>query len=292
MATKSNLVFCIFSYNRYLYLKNCIDSIEAFYPEIPVVIFDDNSNQSELTGYYEKLEKRAHYRIEKITTDTDQSKHGSLYGLMNIALKYCCSRNYKYSFFIQDDMQFVQNIDLDTLCQHYFTKWPQALMVSPLFMQKIFLPEINNYVEEKDGDYFFKNYGVADAGIIHLSRAKGADLFFSARGERYNGEKYYKLGYQLVLSRNPCLAWVPWALSFKNNKKTGMFLYRKDSLFINPLSESNYHKIRNNTALPFLEDYCTLNRWWIPKPYIHLIYNVRHVIISYWKYLKFLIFKK
>ena len=287
----SDIVFCIFSFNRYLYLKNCIDSIETFFPERPVVIYDDNSDQQELLNYYKDLNAKENYSIEKIQTVSDQSKHGGLYGLMNLALKNCREKNYIYSFFIQDDMQFIQNIDLDAQCRFYFEKYPEALMLSPLFMQKIFLPEIDNYIEKNDGDFFFRNYGVADAGIIHLGRAKKAALNFSSKGERHNGEKYYKLGYKLLLSWNPCLAWVPWALSFKHNKKTGAFLYKKNKLFIKPIDDDNHRKLLHNTQLPFLEDYCRLNRWWIPKPYIHLIHDVRYIVISYWKYLRFLIFK-
>jgi hypothetical protein len=292
MEKLNDPVFCIFSYNRYEYLKNLIDSIDIFFPEVPVVIFDDNSDQEDLLIYYRDLSGKEGFKIEKLKAYTDQSKHGGLYNLMNMALKYCWEKNFSYAFFIQDDMQFVQDLDLNAICREYFTKWPDALMVSPLFMQKIFLPDINNYVEKKDDDYLFRNYGVADAGIIHLNRAKTVVLNFSARGERHNGEKYYKLGYKLVLCKNPCLAWVPWAISYKDHKRIGRFFYKADRLYINPLTDENRLQLMYSEALPFLENYTRLNIWWIPKPYIHLIYSFKNVVLSYWKYVIYVIFKK
>jgi len=292
MENPGPLVFCIFSYNRYRYLQNLIDSIDAFFPDNPVVIFDDNSDQQELLSYFRILKEKAGYSIEKLKSYKGLSKHGGLYDLMNAALKYCWQRNFKYAFFIQDDMQFVQRIDLEQLCDDNFGRRKDVLMISPLFMQKIFLPDLDTYIEEREGDYFFKNRGVADAGIIDLNKAKTVVLEFSARGEKFNGEKYFKLGFRLLLCKNPCLAWVPWALSFKSDSRIGTLIFKEGSFFIKPLVAETRNKLENNEKLPFLEDFTRLNIWWIPKPYLHLVYNFKNVVNTYFRYWRFVIFKK
>ena len=288
MPNFDDLIFCVFSFNRYRYLKNLVSSIDAFYPDVTVVIFDDNSTEQELLDYYKQLDLKENYSIIKQNAaSTDKSKHGGLYQQMNTALDYCWEKNINFVFFIQDDMQFVQSLDLPALCKQYFMKRENVLMFSPLFMQKIFLPEIEKYIGKKEGTYFFKEYGVADAGIINLGRAKAAGLQFSSRGEKYNGNIYHDLGYRLILAMNPCLAWVPWAISYKHDTRKGVFLYRKDRLFIKPLSGEKRDKLLNNNDIPFLEDFTRLNVWWIPRPYIHLMYGFKHLLTTYWNYIKF-----
>ena len=106
MAKVNDFVFCIFSFNRSAYLKNLINSIIVFYPDMQVVIFDDNSDEEELFKLYGKLDSNPAYSIVEPGIQHQTSTHGGLYDLMNMALQYCWKNNFNYAFFIQDDMQF------------------------------------------------------------------------------------------------------------------------------------------------------------------------------------------
>lgn len=292
MYKSEDFVFCIFSCNRYSFLKNLVASIDLFYPENKIIIYDDNSDEMELTRYYDVLKLKPRYEIIKTDFKADNKNHGGLYALMNLALEHAKQKNYLYAFFMQDDMQFVQHTNLSDLCEKTFVKWNNALMYSPLFMQKIYLPQIDTFIEEKDGDLMFKNYGIADAGIIHLGRAADAGLIFDSKGEKYNGKRYFELGCKLVLSYNPCLAWVPWAMSVKNKKRRGWLVPKKRALFIEPLNEQRIRELHANRNIPFLEDYTSINRKWLPKPYFYLNFNLKKIVVSYFIYWKYLLLKK
>jgi hypothetical protein len=220
--------------------------------------------------------------------DLTPNKHGNLYKMMNLALQQVFPGGYEFAFFIQDDMQFLQKIDLDACCEHYFGKWPKALMISPVFLQKIYLPKIGNYIKKKKDDFIFKKYGIADVGIIHLQRARECRLFFNMEGEKFNGLKYASMGFILVLVKNPCLAWVPWAVSYVNKKRRGFLVKKNDNLIIKPLGLEMSKRLAKNKELPFLEDFTSLNTRWIPKPYYYLGFNLKDIIrsyLNYWSYL-------
>ena len=105
------IVICIFSYNRPLPLKNLLHSIQKFYPEIPVAIFDDGSTDptmiSLLEGYVQQ-NMRVNYRNH----EPGASKHGGLYAAMNRALQYALEQKFRYAYFVQDYMQFLWRDDV------------------------------------------------------------------------------------------------------------------------------------------------------------------------------------
>jgi len=216
-------------------------------------------------------------------------KHGGLYEMMNLALKQAYNTNFKYIFFIQDDLQFLQYINLSEWCDKTFKKWNNTFMISPLFFQKIYSPHINEYIEKKKGDFLFKNYGVADIGIIYLERAKKIGLKFDNKGEKHNGNNYYKKNHQLIFSSNPCLSWVPWVYSYKNKNKKGLSFHNNVSAYIKYINENNKLKLYQNKKIPFMEDYTSLDNSWIPKPYIFLNLSFKNTIIAYLKYWKYVI---
>lgn len=290
MYNPGEFIFFIFSCNRFSFLKNLVKSIKLFYPQNKVIIYDDNSDEAELLSYYRKISNDINFEIILSNEAPDNVKHAGLYNLMTLAIQRAWQENYRFAFFIQDDMQFLQQINLSLYCETTFKKWQNALMISPLFFQKIYLPRIKDYIENKNNDYVFRNRGLADVGIIHLQRAKRMKLTFNSSGEKFNGTKYFNLGQHLVLSCNPCLSWVPW--SFSHKSRIGDFIYKKSSLFVDPISRDKKLRLKSNTEIPFLEDYTKVNVNWIPKPYIYTILSFRNILSSYLSYWKYLIQKK
>lgn len=226
-------------------------SLQLFYPENKIIIYDDNSNDMDLLSYYNTLKLNPKFEIVIAKNVLEPSKHGGLYSMMNLALEQAYIQHYKFAFFIQDDLQFLCYKNLNLWCENTFSKWKNILMISPVFLQKIYLPQISTFIDKKENDFQFKNYGVADIGIIHLERAKKANLNFNAKGEKYNGNKYFDLGYQLVLSSTPCLAWVPWAFSFKNKRRIGSFYHSKGDSYIKYINKKNVLKLKQNKKIPF-----------------------------------------
>ena len=156
MYNPAEFVFFIFSYNRYAFLKNLVKSIKLYYPANRVIIYDDRSDNSDLLNYYRELSKDVNFEIIISNTTQDNIKHAGLYNLMTLAIQWAWKENYSYAFFIQDDMQFLQHVDLSTYCTKTFGKWQNALMISPLFLQKIYLPDIKNFIENKITTTFLK----------------------------------------------------------------------------------------------------------------------------------------
>ncbi len=285
MSNPQSMLFCVFSYNRSRFLRNLLASVELFFPGQEVAIFDDDSDDPKLLSFYGQLENKPDYSVLKAQNKRTAGKHGGLYQRMNQALDYCQQYGIQYAFFIQDDMQFVCDADLHSRCERIFSRQENALMYSPLFMQKIYLPHIESFIEKRDGDYVIKDYGIADVGIIDLKRAVRAGLRFDDRGERYNGQLYHKQGHEVILAKKPCLAWVPWASAFRERRKKGISIYKNGSLFIEPLGELALKKLNDNDDIPFLEDF-TRSKRALPKPYFYKAFNFKEIVISYFTYIK------
>jgi len=279
------MLFCVFSYNRPQFLQNLLASIETYFPRQRVAVFDDQSDDPQLLSYYNRLENKPGYTIHKAESKGPAGKHGGLYQRMNQALDYCRRQGSPYAFFMQDDMQFVRYADLLSQCDSVFAKWENALMFSPLFMQKIYLPEIDSFIEKRDGDLLIKGYGIADVGIIGIDRAVRAGLRFDARGERFNGHAFHARGHVVVLAQKPCLAWVPWASAFRKRRKKGFSIYKNNTLFIELPGEQALKKLNENEDIPFLEDFARSARR-LPKPYFYKAFNFKEIVVSYFRYIK------
>src|SRR3954462_11051276 len=90
-------LICIFSYNRATMLENLLVSIQAFYPDMALAIFDDGSDEPAAVELLETLKKSGVYVYTHLAGSVS-SKHGGLYELRDIALAYATSQSYKYAY--------------------------------------------------------------------------------------------------------------------------------------------------------------------------------------------------
>lgn len=254
-------ILCVFSYNRGVLLLNLVQSAKLFYPEFTIVIFDDNSNDpTTLSTLNDMAQSGVEVRIG--LPNEGDSKHGGLYAQMNVALQYATEQHYHYAYFVQDDMQFLwRDEKLENKVTGIFLR-QECVMCNSSFLQKILFDGLGERLPEVDpGLFSFMTNGVADTGIINLTKAKEIDLSFPEQSEGGNGKHWFNKGYRLYWLPVPHLAWVPWPTTFRNKQKQ-----QRQVRVLKPLSYNAIEKLLTNHSYAFLEDYTSLDSF-LPKPY-------------------------
>lgn len=259
----NNILICIFSYNRPAHLKNLLASITQFYPEMDMVIFDDNSDVQEMKDLLTQLRKTIYVQQPDASLN---SKHGGLYGMMNAALDYAKSKKYVYAYFVQDDMQFLwRDEKLEERLETVFAR-QDCLMCNFNFLRKILTNGTDKQLPEiEKGIFLFDGNGVADTGIIDVLKATEAGLHFLKNSESGNGRHWYEKGHRLYWLPVPHLAWVPWPSTYRYKEAE-----RRTPKFLKPLNKHSIEKLKTNTKYAYLEDYTKTIRFEI-KPYWYTV---------------------
>lgn len=256
----SDLLICIFSYNRGDFLENLLVSINKFYPEASLAIFDDGSDNPKVKAI---LENVPHGTYIHVTDKTNPDcKHGGLYNMMNVAIEYAKNSSFKYAYFVQDDMQFLwRDKKLKEKIESAFNR-PDCIMCNSSFLQKILFKGIDKRLPcVQAGLFSFAGNGVADTGIINIPKARAVGLHFYEQSESGNGAYWHKKGYRLYWLPQPHLAWVPWPTTYRNKNK-----HSRKPRFIKPLTASKINKLTGSNFYAYLEDYTSIQGWAI-KPY-------------------------
>lgn len=256
----SDFLFCIFSYNRGDYLENLLLSIKQYYPEVTLAIFDDASDDPKVKSVLETVPPGTHTHVTDRTNPN--CKHGGLYGMMNTAIGYAKNSQFKYAYFVQDDMQFLwRDEKLYEKIESAFNR-PECMMCNSSFLQKILVKGIDKRLPlVEEGLFSFAGNGVADTGIIDISKARQAGLHFYRQSESGNGAYWHQKGYRLYWLPVPHLAWVPWPTTYRHRNKEG-----RKPRFIKSLNADKIRKLSGNNSYAYLEDYTSIDGWAI-KPY-------------------------
>ncbi len=259
-------LICIFSYNRPALLRNILNSISEFYPDMHIAIFDDGSNDKNVIEMLDEMKKSNVYVYVNSRLNTS-CKHGGLYKMMNLALAYAVSNSYQYAYYVQEDMQFLWRDDeLNNRVEKVFAR-EECIMCLFNFLQKIvkhrtkaMLTKINN-----DCLYSFEPYAVFDTGVIDLQKAEKINLNFPFENETENGILWYNKGYRLYWVPFPHLAWTPWPITYRFKKKTNGNVFA-----LKPLNKNDIRKLLSNKSLAFLEDFTKSETFKInPYWYMH-----------------------
>lgn len=251
---------CIFSYNRGALLENLLASINAYYPEWDIAVFDDGSADKETNQVLSRLDHAGVVVVRG--KEGKDSKHGGLYYMMNKATEYAISRDYTYAYFVQDDMQFLWRDELlEQKVEKVFAR-KNCLMCNSSFLQKILIGGLEDRLPNVlAGVFEFKGNGVADTGIINVQKAKSEALCFPEQSEGGNGQYWYKKGWKLLWLSQPHLAWVPWPSTYRPGK-----MDKRNLSTLHPLSGDAIDRLKQNNSYAFLEDYTSTERFMI-KPY-------------------------
>lgn len=279
----TNFLFCVFSYNRGDALQNLLTSIERFYPEAKVAIFDDGSDHPYVKDILQKASDNGSYVYVTDRSDVS-SKHGGLYGMMNKAIAYAKDSLFDYAYFIQDDMQFLwRDEELPDKLANVF-KREECLMCNNNFLQKIFSIGIDErLLRVDDGVFGFGDHGVADSGIISLAKARKVGLHFPEKSESGNGKYWYAKGLVLYWLSSPQLAWTPWPATYRGAERQERMVKA-----LLPLSTVAIEELKNNSSYAYLEDYTRTERY-IMKPYWYTANPGWFIIFK--KYVKYYIHK-
>ncbi len=123
------LEVAIFSYNRPVYLKNCVDSVLRNLPGVPIRIYDDNSDDPDMRAYLATLGP-----MVVPSGESGVGRHGGLYA--NMAAAYASCRA-DYLLMLQDDVQITRAVgpaDLQDIAA-IFAGDTRAAFLSVLFMR-------------------------------------------------------------------------------------------------------------------------------------------------------------
>lgn len=254
-------VFCVFSYNRGDFLQNLLDSVQQYYPEADIAVFDDGSNEAKAVSILKEL-KAAGQHVYITDKSAPDCKHGGLYHMMNEAIGYAKTNNYDYAYFIQDDMQFLwRDEELEDKVARVFSK-EDCLMCNCNFLLKIYKHDTPHKLIKAGEYYSFTGHGVGDTGIIHLAKARKYGLHFPHHAERDNGKYWQDKGFKMYWLPCPHLAWMPWPKVYRFKEVQQSAVHHLE------LKQGAEERLGKNKSYAFLEDYAETTAK-LTKPYWH-----------------------
>lgn len=277
------MIFFVFSYNRGLHLKNCIESVEACAPGHRIVVYDDASDDPETQEILREI--RQHHEVRTRPDKGSGDQHGALYTNMQRAIEsvdedcLLC--------FLQDDTQLVRKIDDQDIAfmEEHFQNFPNAGFLAPVFQKKI--------TRQRTLDRFVFH---ADRGVYvceHRSRKQVAGVYYSdisvARSDRLRGvgwefvpgefeneqqakRNFLEMGYLYA----PFAMWLPNPPAYRNKKKSFTFrlaeIVNKAGFYpFRIMSAETVQRMRNRPTdqVPIAEDYLSVTVDGLKSPWIY-----------------------
>lgn len=250
---------------------NLINSHRAFASEIPILVIDDDSTDTEQISVLHDLADID--GIEVISTRSASHRHGGLYTNMNMALDIAHKRGCRFLNLLQDDMQIVRPVSEDILhvCS-LLEATRDALQISLTFRK--YLDVKNEPIPSDVPDlYMSQSLNAADTGVIHVARAKESGFVFQ-NSEREHSAKAKSLGLKNYVYRDPAVAFVPWPIFFRNRERisrrqTSLSHKGPRLISIRGMSPPEVSRLKNRDMglLPYMEDWCRpQNGYWL-APY-------------------------
>ena len=279
MKVNNKIVFCVFSFNRGKFLRNCIQSIEKNVPFARILIFDDDSSDSETINILNNLkQKHTVYQPGYI------SNHhlGGLYGNMQSALEAC--KNEKLVCYLQDDTQIVRPL-LDTdieHIEHLFLKLPDLGFINPCFIRGINRTRKIRYQYDPVNNVYFRDPDKRSAGryfsallITKPDRLIQSNWTFLS-SEPNNSKQAQKLFRPMAYLFSPFAMWLPEVPAYRGKKKTlGLKLAEKKRRCgyypFKTLTHQQLLALQNRTPdkIPYAEDFLDCEPACPPKPWAY-----------------------
>ncbi|MGM0609328.1 MAG: glycosyltransferase [Candidatus Muiribacteriota bacterium] len=275
------MFFCIFSFNRGIYLKNCIQSIEKCFPESEVAVFDDNSNDPETLNVLNEVSGK-HDVIKPEKNSNSRHHLGGLYGNMQYALEYC--KDKKLVCFLQDDTQVVRPVSSKETeeINQIFEQNQDLGFLHPCFIKKTNLSQGESYTYDESADVYFRDPTSRSAGryfsallITRPSRLMEVDWKFTSSepaNSRLAEEYFLPMGYL----KNPFAMWLPEVPAYRGKKKTLALKLaeKKRNCGFYPfriMSQNEVEKLllRDLSVLPVAENYLACQEAEPPKPWTY-----------------------
>ena len=263
--------FCtfVFSFNRGVFLENCLNSIESCLAGAKTVIIDDNSTDPETLETLSELSKR--FEVIHPQAAETEIKTGGLYANMNYAMDIANSIGSPYALFIQDDMQLVRKIDASDFrrISSYFQEIPNSFQISTSFIRQLSVKDFfkDHFLDLKSGSYIRRRdrergkSNFSAAGVFDVERFHNIYGSFEI-GEGKNSERAQQLGLVCGRSITPFMCWLPYPNSYRGrarNMKHRFFEYFGRSGYypielMSDLSTAEFLN-RDPMILPVMEHY-------------------------------------
>ena len=270
------LEIAVFSYNRGIYLENCVDSICRNMPGIHYLVYDDNSTEPQTKSYLTSIQSNV-IQSKKDVSD----RHGGYYQNMQSALLNAKS---DYVLLIQDDMQVVREFSDSDLSDIHeiFQKTPNLGFLSPVFLKG------------RKRDFFKDNYRpslgtksyawsgssdavvpgcYADVSIIHVQRLRSASWVFQS-SEVGNGELAKEIFGPMCQMSNPVVFYLPEEPAYRGKVLTlgAQIAFKMDGGKIKNFKTMSAKATadfinRDLTVLPFAEDFIDTVDPRVKKPF-------------------------
>ena len=217
----------VFSFNRGIFLKNCLDSIKQCCLNIDVTVIDDNSDDPATHKILNTVEMNYGFELIKAEkSKTIEKRLGGLYGNMNMALAISKKKDKDYMLFIQDDMQFVRKVEPEDLSiiEKVFDDFDDIQQVQSCFLKNLQIEHYKSHLSHiKANNCFISDNDVddlsafSDVGIFCVPRFEQKNEVFLA-GERENNKKALQCNVRLAHLERPFMMWLPYGTSYQSKK--------------------------------------------------------------------------
>jgi hypothetical protein len=255
----------VFSYNRGPLLANTLASLRHFHPDRRLVVFDDNSSDTETQRVLDQFAKSGG---EVIRSGPSQArKYGNLYDNMNRAVALAASDGHELVHFVQDDTQIVwRRPDLLEHVNAVFRAQPDAYQVQLHFAKR--LGHSNAQPLRGLRAQRILTPG-GDLGVIHVARVRERGLGFGPT-ERDGGLRAAALGLAAYATADPVVARVPWPRKSTRGQMRGRDASGGSAFLIRPLDADTIARLvqRDPAERPYGEDWYEPWGWrcWAPYP--------------------------
>jgi hypothetical protein len=258
-------LIAIFSYNRGQLLANCVRSVERFYPDANMVVFDDRSEDPATTAVLDDLRSRGHEIV--VAPEPEPGKRfGGLYENINASFDLARERGIRFVHLVQDDTQFVwRAAALDDEVAAIFDAHPDALQVQAHFWKQLGTSQ----GEVLDDPRAYRMELLGAMGFVDVDRAHAGGFRFE-RSEKESGLHAASLGFHAYSLPNPVVARVPWPKNARYREVTGGEKQGGRELLVKPLDDTTIARLtgRELEARPRGEEYYVPWGWrcWSPYP--------------------------
>ena len=106
-ASMTDIRIYVFSFNRGVFLENCLRSIEICAPSCEVLVVDDQSNDQKTKDILKYFSDKFQILIVGEHAEVEH-KTGGLNNNMSFAFSDAREKGFRYVLFLQDDMQLVR----------------------------------------------------------------------------------------------------------------------------------------------------------------------------------------
>lgn len=273
--------FCVFSYNRGRFLRNCVDSIERCVARPSITIFDDDSDDPETRAVLSELAAR--YTVFSAPAgNTGGYKCGGLYGNMQAALDRAEVDD--LLCFVQDDTQLVRTLedsDRDAIVR-FFARNRGAGFLHPGFFRASNRKRDlrSTHFDQQSGCYYRRGEGQSAGlhfsaiSICHVGRLRDVGWVFLPRekdNDRQAATHFSPMGYM----RDPFVAWLPQVPAYRGKTKTVALRVaeRWRGCGFHPIAPmsaaaSTAFRQREESVHPVAEDFLSLREGALPAPWL------------------------